>query len=165
MRPTTKDGRTNQVRCWAFRATALSIGNSAATTIPLTSLGALGGGGNFGDSAGLLNPSSGDISIPISGWWRVWGSVGWSPNANGLRKCIIQGTMMGFGADVIVSNTTAGTNAGAADIAVSAAENELWLPAGSRVQLQGFQDTGGSLNVDSTKQTTFLGVRLLQATT
>jgi hypothetical protein len=91
------------------------------------------------------------ITVAVPGVYDIKGSVSYAANATGVRYCMIYKN----GSQIAASTMP---TAGAGDASIVQCATELDLIAGDYIELYGSQSSGGSLNVNTGVDVTYLSV-------
>lgn len=133
--------KTAKVR--AYRSAVQSVTNSTSSKVNLNAK-------TFDDLNLFDNSTNYRFTAAKSGFYFVKGSVNWSPNATGVR-----------GALIFVNGGSVAENyqqANASNFITATVSDLIKLEAGDYVELYGYQDSGGSLNITSGSTRTYLFV-------
>lgn len=134
--------------CRSFRSAALAVPNAAWTAIPLDAETFDTHG--FHDNA--TNPSRFTVPAGKAGKYRISAQVTWSANATGGRYAGIRKNGLEMAVAAFVPST-ANTAAVVTDV--------LDLVVGDYVEMWGWQNSGGSLNVAGGTSQTFFSIEHL----
>jgi hypothetical protein len=101
-----------------------------------------------------VNPER--VVVPVAGRYQIKSKLTFTSNATGYRRLRLYKN--GSGGTLLASNSCSAVNG---DVTTLNLNETVDLVAGDYVQVNGFQNSGGSLNVDRTNS--FIEVRLEQA--
>lgn len=124
-------------------SSAQTIGNNASTKLDLDSV--------RHDSHNIIDAVTNHyITIPRDGYFNVNGSIGYAAGGSNSRVASIwlngSGSRIAYAAYPALSTTNP----------VGCSSDSIFLNAGDTIELQGFQDSGGNLDIASFQDATFL---------
>lgn len=126
----------------ARRTTDLACANDTFVTIPFTAAQA-----PFTPELWNLDGSGKYFTADRDGWWRFDGQITWSPNDNGHRRFqVVKTTLIPEGITEVVFSYLRQSSGGGRS-AFIAHSIPVYLNYGDKLELQAWQNSGGSLNV------------------
>lgn len=131
--------RAGKGSCRATRTSSLAVSSATPTIVDYTSA-------DFDTGAfhsTTVNPSR--LTIQRSGKYSVIGSIAWAGNASGIRRIRLLKNGVVLTPDQYTQQPTGGTTV--ADVGQTVA-TFLDLRAGDYLQVEGYQDSGGTLNIE-----------------
>jgi hypothetical protein len=128
-------GSSGRPFCLAYRSTNQSISNSTLTSVTWNA--------ETTDNAAAHSTSvnTSRLSAPVDGWYKAWPQVVWAANSTGVRNVnvLFNGTGQQVGMDQR-NATSSFETAGTAPWSGS-------MTAGQYIEIAGYQNSGGALNV------------------